>query len=531
MWAVVAALVLIAIAAVALLPRLVDGPAPDDTDVDADAAKEDPLAPDPERLAAAEEDYQVGATYLQQHRIADENLSIAIEQFTRAEATLAALSLTDPPQWAAEVSASRDEAEELLDQKYRSTKRQYVRYYQSGDYAEAMDELARIVRLVPDEDDPRNEYARTRRTKVTQLMAERRRDTTPEPTPQPATPAPTPLEAPDPWRPEPTPARTGSGGPSVFVIDTIIRNNSAIVRCQRVEQAKVDLPGKIYLKFTIAPDGTVSKARVTTSRFAGTALDTCISRELNGLKFPPFDGSAKKITYPLITQEKPVPLAVEPEPTPESAGPSAFVIDTMIRNNSSIVRCLRVEQAKGVDLSGKIYLKFTIAPDGTVSKARVTTARFARTALDTCISRELNGLKFPPFDGSEKKITYPLIAQLERVPPVEPEPTPESTRSEPTPESTRSDGPSAFVIDTVIRNNASIVRCLRVEEAKGVDLSGKIYLKFTIAPDGTVSKARVTTARFAGTPLDTCTSRELNGLKFPPFDGSEKKITYPLIVQ
>ena len=95
----------------------------------------------------------------------------------------------------------------------------------------------------------------------------------------------------------------------------------------------------------------------------------------------------------------------------------------------------------------------------------------------------------------------------------------------------KAEGPSPFVIDTIIRNNAAIVRCLRVEEAKGVDLSGKIYLKFTIAPDGGVSKARVTTSRFAGTSLDSCISRELNNLKFPPFDGTPKKITYPLIVQ
>lgn len=96
---------------------------------------------------------------------------------------------------------------------------------------------------------------------------------------------------------------------------------------------------------------------------------------------------------------------------------------------------------------------------------------------------------------------------------------------------TRAEGPSPFVIDTIIRNNATIVRCLRVEESKGVDLSGKIYLKFTVGPDGGVSKARITTSRFAGTSLDSCISSELNSLTFPPFDGTAKKITYPLIVQ
>ncbi len=96
---------------------------------------------------------------------------------------------------------------------------------------------------------------------------------------------------------------------------------------------------------------------------------------------------------------------------------------------------------------------------------------------------------------------------------------------------TKAEGPSPFVIDTIIRNNATIVRCLRVEESRGVDLSGKIYLKFTVAPDGSVSKARITTSRFAGTSLDSCISSELNSLTFPPYDGTPKKITYPLIVQ
>ena len=143
--------------------------------------------------------------------------------------------------------------------------------------------------------------------------------TRPTPTPRPTstpraerpTPAPTPAPTPDPGpaRADLPPPPSGNGdtgkaeGPSPFVIDTIIRNNASIVRCLRVEGSKgVDLAGKIYLKFTVGPDGSVSKARITTSRFAGTSLDSCISSELNSLTFPPFDGTAKKITYPLIVQ-------------------------------------------------------------------------------------------------------------------------------------------------------------------------------------------------------------------------------------
>ena len=82
-----------------------------------------------------------------------------------------------------------------------------------------------------------------------------------------------------------------------------------------------------------------------------------------------------------------------------------------MKNNATIIRCLKVEQARGADLSGKIYVKFSISSDGTVSRARVTTSRFAGTALDTCISNEVNALKFPPYEGKSKQITYPLIVE------------------------------------------------------------------------------------------------------------------------
>ncbi len=92
-----------------------------------------------------------------------------------------------------------------------------------------------------------------------------------------------------------------------------------------------------------------------------------------------------------------------------SGGPTPFVIDTMIRTNASVLRCFSAEKAKGADVSGKIYLKFSIAPEGGVSRARITTSRFAGTDLDSCVSREVNALRFPAFEGQTQQVTYPFI--------------------------------------------------------------------------------------------------------------------------
>jgi outer membrane biosynthesis protein TonB len=95
----------------------------------------------------------------------------------------------------------------------------------------------------------------------------------------------------------------------------------------------------------------------------------------------------------------------------KSSGPKPFVIDTIIRNNGNIKRCLEAEQNRGQDLSGKIFLQFTISPAGGVSRAKITTSRWAGTSLDTCISKHLNRLEFPPFEGRAKKIKYALVIQ------------------------------------------------------------------------------------------------------------------------
>jgi len=108
--------------------------------------------------------------------------------------------------------------------------------------------------------------------------------------------------------------------------------------------------------------------------------------------------------------KKPKPDSGQPSST-KSTGPKPFVIDTIIRNNGNIKRCLEAEQNRGQDLSGKIFLQFTIAADGGVSRAKLTTSRWAGTSLDTCISKHVNRLDFPPFDGKPKKIKYALVIQ------------------------------------------------------------------------------------------------------------------------
>ncbi len=136
---------------------------------DGDAARRDRT--DEEIIRDAESAFQTATTYLRQHRIADENLSISIENFRQARAELGLVDMARWPAWTADIDPKTAEAEGLLDQKFKEAKLAYVRSYQSADYERALQELERILRLVPDKNDSRNDYARTRIRTIREIMS------------------------------------------------------------------------------------------------------------------------------------------------------------------------------------------------------------------------------------------------------------------------------------------------------------------------------------------------------------------------
>jgi len=88
------------------------------------------------------------------------------------------------------------------------------------------------------------------------------------------------------------------------------------------------------------------------------------------------------------------------------------------------------------------------------------------------------------------------------------------------------------VIEAIVGSNAAIKRCFAEASARGDTTSGKIWVKFTVSPSGKVSKARIVTADYAGTDLDSCVSGQINRLQFAPFSGSTAKtIKYPFVVR
>lgn len=133
--------------------------------IDRGARSDDELLTEGERL------YNIGATYLREYRFDDGNLDLSISYFEKSRGHFALVDAARWPQVANEIDARVQEARGLLDQEFRKAKINYVREKQSGRYDQAMSELERILRLFPDKDDERHQFAKKQQSDLRSLMA------------------------------------------------------------------------------------------------------------------------------------------------------------------------------------------------------------------------------------------------------------------------------------------------------------------------------------------------------------------------
>ena len=87
------------------------------------------------------------------------------------------------------------------------------------------------------------------------------------------------------------------------------------------------------------------------------------------------------------------------------------LIDAVIRKNMNQIRyCYQRELTKNPGLKGKIIVKFTIAADGSVSRASIKTSSMGNSAVESCITGRFKRFKFPqPKGGGVVIVSYPFI--------------------------------------------------------------------------------------------------------------------------
>jgi TonB family protein len=72
--------------------------------------------------------------------------------------------------------------------------------------------------------------------------------------------------------------------------------------------------------------------------------------------------------------------------------------------------CYEKELTRNPNLAGKVTTQFTIGPTGAVMKARVAGSTMGDKAVEGCLLRVIQRLRFPPcVGGGTAEVTYPWI--------------------------------------------------------------------------------------------------------------------------
>ena len=97
------------------------------------------------------------------------------------------------------------------------------------------------------------------------------------------------------------------GGLDKEVVQSRIKANQAQIRyCyEKALTDKVDLAGKVVVRFTITGQGAVGKVGIIESKVDDAALERCIVAKIKSWKFPaPKDGGEVTVTYPFLFQRE-----------------------------------------------------------------------------------------------------------------------------------------------------------------------------------------------------------------------------------
>ena len=103
---------------------------------------------------------------------------------------------------------------------------------------------------------------------------------------------------------------------------------------------------------------------------------------------------------------------VRTEGTPiYSQGLDKSLIDEVIKRHMNQIRyCYQRELNKDPNLSGKVTVFFVIAPDGSVSKARVKSSTLGSDAAEACITKRFHSFQFPEVKGGGiVMVSYPFM--------------------------------------------------------------------------------------------------------------------------
>lgn len=126
-------------------------------------------------------------------------------------------------------------------------------------------------------------------------------------------------------------------------------------------------------------------------------------------------GGACPSAVPILFSDAPAPRAAKPQAVMAETRPSGFcekgAVQRVVMGRSGAYRaCFEAELQRYGSLAGRLELRFTIEPDGSVTGVTPTMNELNKS-VEACIVRQVSQLKFPKPDGGVCIIRWPFRFQ------------------------------------------------------------------------------------------------------------------------
>lgn len=234
------------------------------------------------------------------------------------------------------------------------------------------------------------------------------------------------------------------------LVNAVVKRHINQVRyCyQRELNKNPNIEGQVRVKFVVEGDGSVSTPEIQSSTLKNEAVENCICGRFGRFRFPePSDGKPVEVIssfrfFPSFSSEEawqksqsgdaaPKDAKTNTRPSYGSGGGSFgrigeggfsrddFVIlgtlerseiETVVESQMAKIQAhYKHGLAKNPNLSGKVVVKFVVEADGSVSKASLKSSTLHSREVESAITREFLGFRFPKPDGGRLTIvSYPL---------------------------------------------------------------------------------------------------------------------------
>jgi|GEM_PF-4592368 len=200
------------------------------------------------------------------------------------------------------------------------------------------------------------------------------------------------------------------------VSSALAKKQSAISRCHQRALAKdPGASGEVQVIFTIGTAGRVTAIKPTVDK-VGHGVGDCVAGEIKRLRFPRPSGGAvtvsKKFSFDASPGKKPTKVTAS-----TSGGAPAVmgsldknIIRRVVRQHRNEIRyCYEKELVKNPNLGGKVDVKFTVSPTGSVASAAVASSTLNNASVESCITKKIKRWKFPqPKGGGIVVVKYPF---------------------------------------------------------------------------------------------------------------------------